>query len=288
MNEIQHPSLRRLLVGFDFSLRARNAAETAFELAARVGGTVQLAASLPGRVDSQVLIDLARRDPATFGQTDMADNGAILLESGLQALRAICAAMEPASVPWTVSTSLDGPVDMIHDIVEEENIDLVLVGSTGAGNVRRWLVGSTAEKLAKDIPRPLWVASDHRPMRRILCPLDPTRVSARAMVWAWSLSKRFGAELHVLHAWEPGSSESMEAAHQAFDAFLDASGVRGDIADIHFHVASAADFICEQTATLNADLIVIGNKRRQGVSAVVMGSTATRVLQKMPASVLMV
>ena len=285
MSELKHPSIHRTLVGFDFSKRSREAAESAFYVAATCGARVHVAASLPGHIDKRVLIDLARSDPDTFGVIDGAPDADVLLESGLQSLRAVCATLETSEVEWTVSTSLESPIDMMSNIVEEVGADLVFVGSTGAGNIKRWLVGSTTERLIRGLPRPVWVVKEHKPLTRILCPIDVTPSSARAFLWAWSLSRRFDAELHVLHAYEESRERTHEEARISVDRFIDASGAKEDIDELHFQVAEPADLICGAAAHLGAELVVVGNKRRQGVSAMILGSTANRVLHSMPTSI---
>ena len=47
---------------------------------------------------------------------------------------------------------LGDPADVILDVIKEKNIDLVMMGSTGKGALKRFFLGSIAEKVSREVP----------------------------------------------------------------------------------------------------------------------------------------
>lgn len=139
--------------------------------------------------------------------------------------------------------------------------------------------------------------------RRLLVPVDFSPNSARALDTAIELAQRFGAELHVLHAYEIpvgpamayGISFPQELGDEVRDAAarrlakawqkVEAAGVKGET---HLTQATAAEAIAETAKQLSADLIVMGTRGLSGFKHVLLGSVAERVLRLAPCPVLTV
>ena len=57
-----------------------------------------------------------------------------------------------SGVDWAKEVRLGNPVDEILNVINEENIDLVMMGSAGKGAVKRFFLGSIAQKISRDVP----------------------------------------------------------------------------------------------------------------------------------------
>ena len=55
-------------------------------------------------------------------------------------------------VDWSKIVRLGKPADVILDVIKEKNIDLVMMGSTGKGALKRLFLGSVAERVAREVP----------------------------------------------------------------------------------------------------------------------------------------
>jgi nucleotide-binding universal stress UspA family protein len=143
-------------------------------------------------------------------------------------------------------------------------------------------------------------------IERILCPVDFSPDSRRALDYALTLSERFGAKVHVLHvvANTPlvdvipsvgvGGIQPMilsDTDRQAVLEHLDAFVPEAAKKLVTLQVEDAADVRAEilaQAAEGKADLIVLGSHGRSGFEHLLLGSTTERVLRKAHCPVLVV
>lgn len=144
------------------------------------------------------------------------------------------------------------------------------------------------------------------PFNKILVAVDFSECSAHALKQALQVRAAFNAQLHVLHAYdipaflppqftmmvgqlegtladhaESYAQEELKrflAEHLASDAPVSSSVVLGP----------AGSTIVEQAKDGHYDLIVMGTHGRTGLSRVMLGSTADKVIQRAPCPVLAV
>jgi nucleotide-binding universal stress UspA family protein len=115
----------------------------------------------------------------------------------------------------------------ILDHAETGDVDLIAMSTHGRSGVRRWMLGSVAEKVLRAAPVPVLLvrarvqvrvaradgarheAAPARPntlhfvpapIHHILCPVDFSQESTEIVEYAATLALRFGADLTALHA----------------------------------------------------------------------------------------
>ncbi len=137
---------------------------------------------------------------------------------------------------------------------------------------------------------------------RILIPTDFSEPSSAALEYAKAIATRFNASLHLIHVVDPmvtgmfgaegyvpqiaDSAESMqEEAEKKMLAFL--AGTHSATTSIVVH-GSAASAICDQATRDGTDLIVMGTHGRTGLTHMLLGSVAERVVRSAPCPVLTV
>lgn len=146
------------------------------------------------------------------------------------------------------------------------------------------------------------------PIQKVLCPIDCSEGSKVALEYALFIGKRFGAKVHVLHAWHvahhvrPDLSVWMEAHGQqpiskmialeataATDRFL-ASLDAAARAEIESHVLQGepAATIVDFAARHKVDLVVIGTHGHTGFAHLALGSVAEKVVRRAECPVLTV
>lgn len=140
--------------------------------------------------------------------------------------------------------------------------------------------------------------------KKILWPTDFSELSLLAGQYARAMSKQYGAEMHIIHVIPPPLSPDVGVLLPA-DAgmptaepkLLDSTraGIK-TLIDRHFdgdaNIVAKSFFgnpwptICDYARDQNIDLIVVGTHGRTGVSHVLIGSTAERIVQHAPCAVL--
>lgn len=142
-------------------------------------------------------------------------------------------------------------------------------------------------------------------VKRVLFPTDFSECSKSAQAYACALAEQFQAELHLLYVLEdvmlmlpePSSMVSLPPnylmqskanAEAGLDRLLPASWTQGKHVVRATRMGSPAVEIANYAKEKEIDLIVIGTHGRSGVSHVLLGSVAEKVVRKAPCPVLTV
>ncbi len=187
---------RRILCPVDFSEYSRHALDHAVAISHWYGGTVTALHVLPqipladpmlatGAVYTPEDVDGMRRDLDKFVQD----------ESGL------------APIDAKVS---EGPI--VSAIVHEAmalSADLIVLGTHGLSGFQHLMLGSVTERMLRKAPCPVLTVPPRTPdagpvaFRKILCPVDFSPASMKALSYAASLSRESHGQLTMIHVVEP-------------------------------------------------------------------------------------
>ncbi len=140
-------------------------------------------------------------------------------------------------------------------------------------------------------------------IRRILVPFDFSEYSEKAFTWALAMAERWRARLLLLHVVPQPSYPSMVMgtfnvaefetglkadAEVRAKEFLGRTGSKTVQIDARFVIGEPFNDICRIAEEERADLIVMGSHGRTGLSHVLLGSVAERVVRHAPCPVLVV
>ncbi len=110
------------------------------------------------------------------------------------------------------------PADEILRFADEKDIDLILMATHGRSGIRRWVMGSVADKVLRAAKIPVWLVRaglpegiiyDKWPQRTILVPLDGSELAEAVLPHVEALAKQQGAklvEVVLLRVCEPGGA----------------------------------------------------------------------------------
>lgn len=119
-------------------------------------------------------------------------------------------------------------------------------------------------------------------------------LSQQILALSKDLSQRLGRPLHLFSAAPaPMQNPAHSDAKQQLDAYRDAcltlAAAQGIAADqVHVAEGPAEVLIPEQSASLDAALLVLGTVARSGLSGVLLGNTAEQILERVDTHVLVV
>ncbi len=178
-------------------------------------------------------------------------------------------------------------------------VDLVVVGKRSVPGLDGRRLGSVALKCVRSCPCALWVVDPDAPAvpRRVLAATDLGPVGDRALRAAADVAGSFGAELHVVHSLQVPLSAQMEGAEVPWIAeararaqahvgrLLTGTPLAGKAA-LHIGPSAPTSAILDATGALAPDLVVLGSISRGGLSGLLVGNTAERVLPRLQASLL--
>ncbi len=253
-------------------------------VAQQSGGKVSVMTVLPDPVD-EALIEQARE---------------ILTDKARAAL---------GSDPVQVSVAVGTPFLEITRAVMRNGHDLVVVAARKRSLLERRIVGSSALKLVRKCPCPVWVA----PRRfaggphTVLSAAGFHGITATILELSSSLVKLTGGEWHVVHCMEypkEGAmrlrgtpAEEIEAykhearefswkkLHEFTDPFKAATGIDPKLWLAQGCPDAEIAMAAQQT---NADVLVMGTVGRSGIPGLLVGNTAEKLLQLVECSVLTV
>ncbi len=174
-----------------------------------------------------------------------------------------------------VEKTIDSPVRtqvmvgrLIEDgirFIQENNIDLLVMGTHGSKGLRQWLGGSMAEKFVRYSEAPLLSLKCDRSgmdFSRILLASDLSEPEGQHLEVVKQLQEAFGSELHLLRIRK--EKEDEEAIRKRMEEFV----ARNDLKNVVFNIHQADDVEDGILAYANSegiDLIAIGNHGRTGI-----------------------
>ena len=140
-------------------------------------------------------------------------------------------------------------------------------------------------------------------IRRILAPTDFSAHAENAVRYACGLAERLGAELHLLHVLSeivptgpdplltpvlpPDFYRDSEAqSRRALESLLDPSWGRPEAVEVAIRWAGPVEGVVDYAHDTAIDLIVIATHGRTGLSHVLLGSVAERIVREAPCPVL--
>ena len=191
------------------------------------------------------------------------------------------------------------PFDKIIKYADFYNVNLVIIGSGDFAKNEPFPLGLTAQKVVRKSAKPVWVVKNYpeKGIQRIICPVDFSEVSEKALQNAIHFARNFESELLVTHVVEPitggfiggiafeeDQDDIFETEQQQFLEFLE----KFDFFNIQWHHmlkrGPAFASILETIDSYKPDLLIMGSTGRVGISRLLLGSVAEKVTRQLPCS----
>lgn len=288
-----------VVVGFDFSKQAVSALRNALDIAARNRARVHIVTSLAGHLDTEV--------EATPGRDMFYAEG--LFRDVEAKIDATLENLDVGEVLVTKEVTMAKTMVALFEAADLSRADLIVVGVSGLSAMGEMLVGSTTAKLLRKSRWPVLVAKPgvQWPPKRILCPIDFSSASRRALGWAGEMATMVGAMVAAVHVIPMGHSRLLNTlgVTESFDEAVKETRRREVLDFMHRYMNDVEDLkgvpveamvafgrpddeIVRLAEAGMVDLLCMGSVGRDGVSGVLVGNTAERVCRRLPCSMLTV
>jgi nucleotide-binding universal stress UspA family protein len=123
--------------------------------------------------------------------------------------------------------------------------------------------------------------------RRIVVGVAKTDSAQRATAVATDLAERYGAELHLVMAFDRNSTAVDSPPRKQAEAYLALLASNAPVrVELHAIPGDPADTVVMVANEVGADLVVVGNRGMHGAARRVLGSVPSSIAHAAPCSVL--
>lgn len=303
-------SYSKILVGVDLhqgdrvatgelSLESRAAIEEAIHMAVHSGGSVTFCAVLNVSPQTATLI---ARDHENLVRT--------VEDIATEFMAQIAADATARGVTAESVVKLGSPDEQLVTVALQGKHDLIVVGTRSRNKATRMLFGSTAQKLIRSAPCAVWIVKPDtvREIREVAVATDLSDCARTALSSAVAVARALGAKLFVIHSVDMAELSYLLMAGVHTDEIAAArkrmiedaqAGLQQQLASTDYRTlphgvmvelleGSPDDTIPKFVVDNEIDILVMGTHGRSGISRLVLGNTAERILPAVDCSVIAV
>jgi nucleotide-binding universal stress UspA family protein len=258
--------MKKILVPCDFSEQSVDAFRVALEIAAQSKGEIQLlnVVELPIMHDTVLMPVLSFEEELLKELKGKAEEQFEKLKKKY--------AKETNKVKGTVifgATSI-----MILRYIEENGIDLVVMGSRGVTGVREVLIGSNTEKIVRRSPVPVLTVKKYvkvSSIKNIVFPSTLLHDNEDLIMKVKALQNFFDAKLHIVFINTPTNFTSDHVTKSRLTEFVKRFMIKNCTINIYndpYEEAGVINF----AHSIEAELIAMGTHGRKGIAHILSGS----------------
>jgi nucleotide-binding universal stress UspA family protein len=206
-------------------------------------------------------------------------------------------------VPFEALASLEvrlgRPKYVLPRAIADHGAGLLVLGGKHHSALSRWFGGSTAVHTVQTVDVPTLIAIPfEKSIERVLVAVDMSDAAGPTIAEALSLAAFLNASVKVIHVIEPmpdipsypmeiESEYHFAMGRELFEEFVSPL-IGGDAIERETLFGPAEPVIAEHVQEWKADVLVIGSHGKGWVERLVLGSTTRRLINDLPASLLVV
>lgn len=273
--------LKKILLATDFSKSSENVTEMAIKLAKTFDAKIILLHVLPTDAEIESIKELLNLAVKTrFEQLKEK-----IKQAGLHS---------PDSI-----VKFGSIYNEIVRIADNKNVNIIVMGSGKNVEKSSHKLSTTTAKVISKTHKPVWVvkAGAKLKIKKILCPIDFSEPSKRALDSAIHLARRFDAEVNMMSVFEPidvyteeldficeQNDQLLEDYFIKFDDFLKNFNLKNITARKTHKSGVPYANILITIAKYKPDLLIIGTTGKTGLAKILIGSVTEKVIREVPCS----
>ena len=192
------------------------------------------------------------------------EEGGKILATAVKSLK-----LDPSQI--TARLKQGDPKDVVLQVAEEEESDLIIMGSRGLKRLESILENSVSQYVFQLSSRPMLLVKDDiyvKQIRRVMVAMDKSDAAQQSLKLALSLMKNInGGQLFLAHV-NPGRRQSTEAVTDAEkDPILAAAAAEAKRQGVAYRCINTTgkpgEEICRLAEEMNIDLLILGSPDRR-------------------------
>ncbi len=257
--------------------------------------SINMAIELAKKFDSEILLLHVLTD-----ETYLSQHRALINEEVDRRLQAIHSKIVDAGIQKVTEVIRKGnKYHAINELAEEQEVNMILMGSGEMGTKGNAHIGTTTKRVIETSSKPVWVTTAHssETIESIICPVDLSAPSRRALGNAIHLARNFEVKLTILHVMEShndlpdgleiqleetGNSVQQDNDLVNFLEEFDFHGVNWEKKIAHGKPANEILKTLESHGP--ATLLVMGTTGKTSFSKFLVGSVTEKVTRALPCS----
>jgi len=275
--------LEKILVPLDFNSDYNKQVEIAGNIASNFNSEVLLLYVLPPEAE----VSSVKSILSEFLDKELNTIGAIFKKKGISYRKLI---------------RYGNVFDRILAVAQDNDVNLIIACDGCPAEKGRYNISIVAEKLIRKSQKPVWLikeGSSNIP-ERILCPVDFSDASARALNNATKIARTFSAELFIINVFEPmqenfsnrlridyekENSRLEKENKKQFDKFLTSFNLAGVNHTIESARGNPPNAIVEYAGEKKIDLLFMGATGKSALQRLLLGSVTEKVVRELPCSI---
>lgn len=264
--------MKKILVPCDFSEQATSAYRQALDVAAKSGGVIHLLHV----VETPILNDTLLMPTLNFEEEQMRE----AKSKAESQFKDMIKRSKVERVKSVSDVQLGSIPDTIQKYIEDHDIDLVIMGSTGASGLKEYFIGSNAEKVVRHSPVPVLILKNYyeQPIRKIVFPNTlETGHHEDLVMKVKELQNFFKAKLCIVYINIPSRFEDEATIHKHLQQFAKRYMFKDYTTNVYSHTSTEKG-VTEFTKMVGGDMIALGTHGHKGIIHFVKGSVAEDIV----------
>ncbi|WP_338763698.1 universal stress protein [Bernardetia sp. ABR2-2B] len=274
-------SFKNILVPIDFSPRSYAALEAAADVATQFDSKITLLHIIDVPETDRPQYQLALDTVGNHENSGKDDIPAILFAMK-ETKRQLREAREKyPKITFIEKVVFDRVHRQIYTVVEESDVDLIVMGSSGASGLGEVFIGSNTQKVVRNANCPVLVIKDDEGdfnARNIVFASDFSEMGGEAARLFPLFKTLYGSTVHLLNIVTPSTFEATPTTQKRMREFAkDLKMEKEDFTMNIFNYYTEEEGILTFAEENKADMIMLGTHGRKGFSRFMMGSIAENV-----------
>jgi nucleotide-binding universal stress UspA family protein len=215
---------------------------------------------------SVTILHVVPPQPTADAMSAKLEEGGKILASAVQSVN-----LDPKQV--NVRLKQGDPKDVVREVAEEENSDLIIMGSRGLKRLESILKNSISQYVFQLTSRPMLLVKDDvyvKKIYRVMVAMDNSDAAKNCLKLALFLVKDLkGAQLFLVHVNPPmsGTSQQTSTTNPELDAILAPAAAEAKKLNINYRCITAngrpGEVMCRLADEHNIDLLMLGSPDRR-------------------------